>query len=181
MRAREITARRYAKALFMSARETRSAVEVGRELEEFLQVLRSHQEVRDLLSRPWIKPGDRRGIAVSLADKNGAGQLVQNFAGLIAERGRIDHLPEIVGAYRALLDEDLGQARATVRSAVRLADEDKRRLGERLQQMLGKRIIVDEQLDPALLGGFVAQVGSFILDGSLDGQLARLRERLARG
>ena len=36
-------------------------------------------------------------------------------------------------------------------------------------------------MDSTLLGGFVAQVGSLILDGSLDGQLARLRQRLAGG
>ena len=46
---------------------------------------------------------------------------------------------------------------------------------------LGKRIILEEQVDHTLLGGFVAQVGSFILDGSLDGQLGRMRERLAGG
>jgi F-type H+-transporting ATPase subunit delta len=137
--------------------------------------------VKNVLARPWIKAADRRAIAVRLAAGAGAGKLVQDFAGLIAERGRIDHLPEIVPAYRALVDEDLGQARAVVRSSVSLAPEDREKLGARLGEVLGKRIIVEEQVDPSLLGGFVAQVGSLILDGSLDGQLARLRERLARG
>ncbi len=68
-----------------------------------------------------------------------------------------------------------------MRTAVALGAEDKQRLTGRLEEMLGKRIILEEQVDPTLLGGFVAQVGSFILDGSLDGQLARMRERLARG
>ncbi len=75
----------------------------------------------------------------------------------------------------------MGQARASVRSAVALAPADKQRLGTRLEEILGKRILVEEQVDQSLLGGFVAQVGSLILDGSLDGQLARMRERLARG
>ena len=68
-----------------------------------------------------------------------------------------------------------------MRTAVALAPDDQRRLGGRLEQILGKRIIVDEQVDRALLGGFIAQVGSLILDGSLDGQLGRMRERLAGG
>jgi F0F1-type ATP synthase delta subunit len=41
--------------------------------------------------------------------------------------------------------------------------------------------VLDERVDQSLLGGFVAQVGSMVLDGSLDGQLARIRERLATG
>jgi len=124
---------------------------------------------------------DRRGIAVALAKKVGCGKLVQDFVGLVAERGRMDHLGEITEAYRALVDEELGQARARVRSAVPLTEEEKRQLGSRLEQALGKRILVEEHVDSTLLGGFVAQVGSLILDGSLDGQLARMRERLARG
>jgi F-type H+-transporting ATPase subunit delta len=181
VRARELTARRYAKALFAAARETGAAAAVGAELHAFADVIAEHPEVRDVLSRPWIKAADRRGMAVPLAERSGAGKLVRDFAGLVAERGRIDHLPEIVAAYRALVDEDLGQARAAVRSAVAMAPEDKQRLGARLEEILGKRILVEERADQTLLGGFVAQVGSLILDGSLDGQLARLRERLARG
>jgi F-type H+-transporting ATPase subunit delta len=181
VRAREVTAKRYAKALFGAARDKGAAVAVGAELEAFQQVLAAHPEVRDVLSRPWIKAADRRGIAVPIAEKNGAGRLVRDFAGLLAERGRMDHLPEIVAAYRALVDEDLGQARARVRTAVALVPDDKQRLGARLEQILGKRIILEEQVDQTLVGGFIAQVGSLILDGSLDGQLERMRERLAGG
>jgi len=181
MRARERTAERYAKALFAAAREAGSPAAVGTELERLQQALAESPEVRDVLSRPWIKAADRRAIAVPTAEKTGAGRLVQTFAGLLAERGRMNHLPEIVAAYRALVDEDLGQARAQVRTAVALAPEDKRELATRLERILGKRVLLEEEVDPTLLGGFVAQVGSLIVDGSLDGQLARLRARLAGG
>ena len=181
MRARAVTARRYAKALLAAAHEAGSSDAVGRELEALRQQLLANPDVGGVLSRPWIKATDRRGIAASIAGESGASRLVQDFAGLVAARGRADHLADIATAYRALLDEELGQARAQVRSAVALADEDKRQLGARLEQVLGKRVILEEQVDPTLLGGFVAQVGSLILDGSLDGQLARMRERLARG
>lgn len=181
MRAREATARRYAKALHMITREAGSAPAAGKEIEAFLGAVGGQPEIRDVLTRPWIKPADRRGIAVALGQKTGCGRLVQDFVGLVAERGRMDHLGEIVAAYRALVDEDLGQARAQARSAVPLTEEEKRQLGARLERALGKRILFEEHVDSTLLGGFVAQVGSLILDGSLDGQLARMRERLARG
>ena len=181
MRAREGTARRYAKALHSIALEAGSAPAVGSELATVLCVFTEQPEARDALTRPWIKAEDRRRISVAVARAAGCGQLVQDFLGLLADRGRIDHLPEIVPAYQALVDDDLGQARAQVRSAVALTDEEKRQLGSRLERALGKRILLEEHVDSTLLGGFVAQVGSLILDGSLDGQLARMRERLARG
>jgi len=99
----------------------------------------------------------------------------------VAERGRADHLLEIVAAYQTLVDTELGRARAQVRTAVALTDGEKRQLSGKLEHALGKRIILEEQVDATLLGGFIAQVGSLIFDGSLDGQLARMRQRLARG
>jgi F-type H+-transporting ATPase subunit delta len=181
VRAHEGTARRYAKALYELAREAGAPEAVGQELEQVAAVCAGEAPAREVLTRPWIKPADRRGVAVAIAQKAGARKLVQDFAGLVAERGRADHLPEIVAAYRGLVDADLGRARAQVRSAVALTEAEKRDLSGRLERALGRRIILEEQVDPALLGGFVAQVGSVILDGSLDGQLARLRQRLARG
>jgi F-type H+-transporting ATPase subunit delta len=181
MRAREGTARRYAKALHMLARESARTAAVGADLERFLEAFDQQAEAHDVLTRPWIKAGDRRAIAVALAEKAGCGTAVRDFAGLVAERGRMDHLTEIVHAYRQLVDDELGQARAAVTTATPLTGDEKQALARRLETALGKRIILEERIDPALLGGFVAQVGSYILDGSLDGQLARMRERLARG
>jgi F-type H+-transporting ATPase subunit delta len=100
---------------------------------------------------------------------------------LVAERGRLDHLAAIVAAYQELADAALGRVRAQVRTAVALTGAEKDQLARHLQSQLGKQIILEETVDTNLLGGFVAQVGSFILDGSLDGQLGRMRERLVRG
>ena len=181
MRAHEGTARRYAKALFELAQASGDAEPVGRELEQVAAVYAADTGAHDVLTRPWIKPGDRRAVAAAIAQKAGARKLVQDFLGLVADRGRADHLAEIIAAYRLLVDAELGRARAQVRTAVAFTDAEKRQLATRLERVLGKRIIVEEQVDATLLGGFIAQVGSLILDGSLDGQLARMRQRLARG
>ena len=181
MRAHEGTARRYAKALFQIARENASMPVVGDDLTRFLERFDGDAHLHDVLTRPWIKGVDRRAIAVAVAEGEGCGALVRDFVGLLAERGRIDHFTEIIASYRNFVDEDLGQARATVRTAAPLTDAERQELGRRLEGALGKRILLEERVDPTLLGGFVAQVGSYIVDGSLDGQLARMRERLARG
>lgn len=181
MRSHERTARRYAKALYDVAREAGATDAVGQEMEQAAAVCAGDAGAHDVLTRPWIKPADRRAVAVAIARKVGARKLVQDFVGLVAERGRADHLPEIVGAYRTLVDAELGRTRAQVRTAVALTDGEKRQLSGKLEHALGKRVILEEQVDASLLGGFIAQVGSLIFDGSLDGQLARMRQRLARG
>ena len=65
--------------------------------------------------------------------------------------------------------------------AVLDADAERASLSARLSRMLqGRTLVIEESVDPRLLGGFVAEVGSMILDGSLDTQLDRMRDRLAR-
>lgn len=181
MKSRQGTAQRYAKALFSIAREAGNVEAAGRELEQFAAQLAASPQLATMLERPWIKPADRQAVAVEVAKRAGASATVQKAVGLVAARGRMDHLPELVAAYRAMVDETLGRVRAEVRTAVAFTADEKEQLTTRLGRALGKQVLVEESVDPSLLGGFVAQVGSLILDGSLDGQLARMRERLARG
>ncbi len=165
----------------MAATEAGVGEAAGRELAALLEGLESNRQAMDVLARPWIKPSDRHAAALELAKTAGCGKLVSDFVALVAERGRLNHLAAIVAAYRDLEDATLGRVRASVRTVVALTDTEKTQLSQHLQAALGKQILLDERVDTNLLGGFVAQVGSLILDGSLDGQLARMRERLVRG
>jgi F-type H+-transporting ATPase subunit delta len=181
MKAQRAIATRYARALFETAREAGDAEAVGRELDGFHAVFVAQPELRQVLGRPWIKPEDREGIARVTAERSGAGTLVRDFLALLAGRNRIDHLGEIAEVYRGLVDESRDRVRAHVQTSISLTAEERSQLGARLERILGKHVIIEETVDPGLLGGFVARVGSLVLDGSLDGQLARLRARLARG
>ena len=181
MKSREATARRYAKALLDVAREGSSMEAVGRELDAFIELLAAQPALDDVLQRPWIKPPERQAVAREVAQRAGLGKLVQDFVSLVAARGRSDHMREMAAAYRALMDEALGRVTGEVRTAVPMTDDEKQRLSARLGRQIGKQVVLDEVVDRALLGGFVARVGTFVLDGSLDGQLRRLHERLARG
>ena len=181
MKSREATAKRYAKALLAVAREGGTVEAVGRDLDAFVDVFAGQLALQGVLLRPWIKPAEREAVARDVAKAAGLGKLVQDFVSLVAARGRADHLREMAAAYRTLVDEASGRVTGEVRTAVPMTDDEKRRLAQRLGQKLGKQVALEEIVDRSLLGGFVARVGSFVLDGSLDGQLRRLHERLARG
>jgi len=181
MKSREATAKRYAKALLAVAREGGTVEAVGRDLDAFVDVFAGQTALQGVLLRPWIKPAEREAVAREVAKAAGLGKLVQDFVSLVAARGRADHLREMAAAYRTLVDEASGRVTGEVRTAVPMTDDEKRRLAQRLGEKLGKQVVLEEIVDRSLLGGFVARVGSFVLDGSLDGQLRHLHERLARG
>lgn len=181
MPARSAAAKSYAKALFELARERDRVEPVARELERVRDTVAAEPELRSLLARPWVSPQGKRRVVEDVAARLELSRLARDFFALVATRGRASLLEEMTEAYRALVDEHLGRVRARVRTHVPLTDQERDALAARLGRALGgKTVLIEDVVDPGLLGGFVAEIGSLIVDGSLDGQLARLRDRLAR-
>ena len=155
---------------------------VERELGVVAQAIGQAPALRDLFARPWVAASVKQAVAQEVAAGLGLSPLTRDFVALLARQGRGDQLERMADVYRELVDQDLGRLRAHVRTAVPLTEDERQRLRERLGRALGgKHVVLEEAVDRGLLGGFVAEVGSYLVDGSLDGQLARLRHRLASG
>jgi F-type H+-transporting ATPase subunit delta len=182
VKASPAVAKSYAKALFELASEQRNADQMEGELERAAALVAGDQQLAAVLGRPWISPTNKGKLAEEIGQRLELSKLGRDFLALIAAQGRADHLEAIAAAYREMLDAARGRVRARVRTATALTESDRAALSARLGRALGgKQVIVEEVLDQNLLGGVVAEIGSLIVDGSLNGQLARLKERLARG
>lgn len=172
----------YAKALFDLAKERNQVDVVDRELGEAAATFESDLGLRDFFARPWTPAAVKRTVAMEVAQQSGLSKLTGDFLALVAGRGRTDHLEAIAEKYRKLVDEDLGRARARLRTAVPLTDEERHMLSAKLGQGLGSRqVVLEEIVDRTILGGFIVESGGLVLDGSLEGQLERMRRRLASG
>jgi len=88
---------------------------------------------------------------------------------------------QVALAYEELADERLNRGKAMVTSAAPLPEPMLEELKVRLRRATGKEIYLEARVDPAILGGLVAQVGSTVYDGSLRTRLRRMREQLLKG
>jgi F-type H+-transporting ATPase subunit delta len=174
-------ARRYAKALWALASEAARPDAVAQELATFERVLADEPELRDVLLLPWAQAATKRAVVQTVAERLQLSPLTQNFLALVAQRRRLALLADIRAAYEALVDEAAGRVRAQVRSAAPLSEAQRGAIRERLGRRLGKTVLLDTAVDATLVGGFVAEVGSRILDMSVKTQLAALREQITRG
>jgi F-type H+-transporting ATPase subunit delta len=175
-------AKAYAKALFALAKERKQLDEVGREVASAVEAVKGDPELRTFFGRPGVPVKAKRGVADDIGKRLALSKLTRDFLALVAGHGRGDQLEAIGDVFRDLVDADLGRVRATVRTAIPLTEAERSAIATRLSGALGgKQVVVHEVVDRSLLGGFVAEIGSLIMDGSLDGQLARIRQRLARG
>ncbi|RPH77106.1 MAG: ATP synthase F1 subunit delta [Candidatus Rokuibacteriota bacterium] len=182
MKTSPAVAKSYAKAIFELARERDQADQLEAELARIGAFIGEDGELATVLSQPWVTPANKRKLAEELGQRLELSKLGRDVLALVAAHGRADHLRAIATAYRGMLDAAHGRVRARVRTAVPLTDGDRTALTAKLSSALeSKQVVLDEVTDRSLLGGFVAEIGSLIVDGSLDGQLARLRHHLARG
>lgn len=171
-------ARRYAKALFALAEE-KGRVEPWLEaLAGLEQAVAGSAELRDALANPVYAREERRAVALELARALKLDEEPRNLLQLLADRGRLESLLGVVDHFRALADQKAGRVRARVISAVPLADAAAREIAARLAQAARAEVILDRTVDPAILGGVIAQVGSLTYDGSVRAQLESLRRSL---
>lgn len=182
MKSGRAAAKPYARALHDLATERNQTDAIARELEAVAELVAGEPQLHAFFARPWVSASAKQAVAVELATRLELSPLARDVVALVARQGRADHLQAIAAAYRDLVDEDRGRVRARVRTAVPLTPSEREQLQQRLGRALdGKQVLLEEVVDDRLLGGFITEVDSFIVDGSLDGQLARLKERLARG
>jgi F-type H+-transporting ATPase subunit delta len=108
----------------------------------------------------------------------GGSRITRNFIALLIERRRINALSEIRAQFEAEVNERLGIADAEVIGVRPLGDDEKRTLESQIAKVTGKKIRATYSTDKSVLGGSVVKVGSTVYDGSVRGQLERLREQL---
>lgn len=173
-------ARRYARALFGLAEE-KGRVEPWLEgLAALEKAIADSTELRDALANPVYAKEERRALAGELARALQLDEEPRNLLLLLADRGRLESLLGVVDHFRALADQKLGRVRARVISAVPLAEAAAQEIAAKLAQAARAEVILDRAVDPAILGGVIAEVGSFTYDGSVRTQLEELRRSLTR-
>ena len=174
-----VAATRYAKALLDVLYPARA--EMGREqLMKFAAVLTQQAEGRLVLENPTVSTEKRKELLNKIGDALALDVPIRNFLGLLVERNRLDLLDEIVSTYETLLDEKLGVIRARVTSALELDSSQQAEVAARLQALTGKKVRMEVLVDPSLIGGLVAQVGSTIYDGSIRQRLQAFRNNLTQ-
>jgi F-type H+-transporting ATPase subunit delta len=148
------------------------------ELHAVESLLAESDPLRRVLENPSI-PGDRkRAVLDAIVQRMGMTRQARNFIAVLIDHRRLPLFSDIVKQVQQELNDRLGFADAQVSSARLLNDPEKELLEAEITKLTGKRVRAHYEEDKSLLGGAVVKVGSTIYDGSVKGQLARIREQL---
>lgn len=178
---RSAAARRYARALFSLAREAQSTDAARGELSAMAGLFEESAELSQALFRPLHPVEQRRGVLDGVCQRLGTSETVRHFLAFLIDQRRLVDFDTIREEFERLADAAAGRTHASVVTASPLSDDQRERLTRALSQRTGQQVELRVEVDPSLVGGAIARVGTVVFDGSLETQLARLRSSLTRG
>jgi F-type H+-transporting ATPase subunit delta len=175
----QASANRYAKALLDVAVKEADPVKAEQDLAAFANLFATNEPVRRALTNPVVSIQAKRTVMQQIVERAKPIAPVGKLMVLLADRDRLEILPDLITAYRERLMDYQQVVRAEVVSAIPLTPERAAQLQQRLAALTGRTVNLNTRVDPSIIGGLVARIGTTVYDGSVVTQLAKMRERLS--
>ncbi len=170
-------ARRYAAALFQAARESNAVDSVESDLGFITYSVDDIPQLHEMLVHPLI-PGERKKALISQIFKGKVQDITLDFLFLLVDKQREEIVSDVEREYVNLANEYRSVVTVQVTSAVPLTDDERDALVRKLTEFTGKKAELTLSEDPSLIGGIIVQIGDTVIDGSVRGYLASLREKM---
>jgi F-type H+-transporting ATPase subunit delta len=168
-------ARAFADVVFDRRMDANKVLE---ELQAILALVSSSKELREVWEAPSIPADQKRNLLDAIVEREGVSREVRNFIAVVIDHRRIPFLNAIVKQFAQQLNHRLGFTEAEITSARELTQGERSSLEAQVEKLTGKKVRAQYAQDRSILGGAVVKIGSTIYDGSVSGQLERIREAI---
>jgi len=173
-----VVANRYARALADVVAASGDYRKVLDELQDFARVYGESLELKEVFASPAAALPQKMKVLSAIGQRLGLSPVTLNFLRVLLANYRMPLLEEAVQAYRKIANERLGIVQVTISSASDLSPAEREGVAAQFRELTGKQVELDFRIEGELLGGILAQIGSTVYDGSVRGNLARIREQL---
>jgi F-type H+-transporting ATPase subunit delta len=174
----QAVARRYAVALADVVIARGEAQEVRDELSAWEALLRSNTQLVEVFRHPAIPYEQKRGVLDELIKRSRPRPTTANFLKVLLQNHRLAELSEVSAQFAHELDRRAGIVTAQVTTARPLQADAQESLRVRLSELTGSKVRLQFAVDDELIGGVVTRIGSTLYDGSVRGQLQRIKQKM---
>ncbi|OYV88532.1 MAG: ATP synthase F1 subunit delta [Ignavibacteriae bacterium 37-53-5] len=169
--------RRYAGALLELAAELKKVDQVSADMRLIRGAISASRDLELFFASPVIDRSKKKGVIRALFEAK-VDKMTMSFLLLLVEKGRESLLAGIVVEYADLLDEMMGIVNAELKAPFEFDEKHIARARVKLEEITSKKVRMSFSLDKSLVGGFLAQIGDTVYDGSVRRQLELLKRRL---
>jgi F-type H+-transporting ATPase subunit delta len=172
------TAFNYARSLLELANEGQQQAEpIAEELRDIRQVIDANPTFGLYLADPAISETER-GAAIKKIFGGRVSKLMEDFLGVLNEKGRLGLFTQIAGAYAELLEKQLSRVEVDVTVAQALDDQQLEQVRQRVGQALKREAVVHQYVDESIIGGLLLRVQDQLIDASVRYQLQAIKDRM---
>jgi F-type H+-transporting ATPase subunit delta len=173
-------ASRYARALVEVVLEQKIDPSTAvQQVNDMVGSVGASDQLRMVWESPAIPAAQKRSLLDVIVGQSGTLRPIRNFFAILIDHGRIPMLAQIARQFETELNTQLGFVEADVTSSRQLSAEEKQGLESQVERLTGKKVRARYGTNAELLGGALVRVGSTIYDGSIRGQLQKLKEQLS--
>jgi F-type H+-transporting ATPase subunit delta len=149
------------------------------ELHTLAGLLADSADLRRVWENPAIPAEQKRGLLDAIVQRDEISRPVRNLVAVLIDHRRVPFLKPIVQQVEKEINQRLGFAEAQITSVRELGDGEKRTLEAQIEKVTGRKVRAQYGQDASLLGGALVRVGSTVYDGSVKGQLEKIREAIS--
>ena len=172
-------ATRYARALVdVALTERTDLAAIDTQLAAFVDVFQKYDTLRKALLNPAVPVARKHAAVADLVDKLGVLPVVSKILLLLADNDRLAIVPDLADVFHQRLQDRQNIVRADVTTATELSVERLADIQRSLAAATGRTVDLTSRVDPSIVGGMVARIGSTVFDGSIVSHLKRIRQRL---
>lgn len=168
----------YGKALYEAGLENKELELVYKEL-EYLYSVFSALQIKEI-SNPTINISIKKEVISEIVKKGKLSKTIEKSLDVLLDSGRFIYLKEICIAFKKFYCAQNNIALVNVRTVKELSISQDKKLKENLESFLQKKLIINYEIIPSILGGLVIDYDSFQIDDSIKGKLSRL-EQIMKG
>jgi F-type H+-transporting ATPase subunit delta len=149
------------------------------EAQSLAQLVAGSRQLREVWEAPSIPADQKRALLDAIVAREGISRSVRNFVAVLMDHRRIKFLEPIVKEFEQELNRRMGFVEAQIVSARELGQSERSALEAQVEKLTGHKVRARYAQDGSILGGAIVKVGSTIYDGSVKGQLERIREAIS--
>jgi F-type H+-transporting ATPase subunit delta len=170
---------RYARALLdVAVKEQADLEQIDRELTQFAELFTQYPLLEKVLINPAVPVPRKRAAVADLLARAAFSPIVSKLLTLLADRDRLVLVPELLTAYNERLLDYRNVVRAQVTTAAAIDERRVQAIQNGLEHLTGRTVKLSTMVDPSIIGGMVARIGSTVYDASVTRQLEKMKERL---
>lgn len=171
---------RYARALTDAVLDMKMDVlRAVSDLNAIVGLTAESQDLRKVWENPAIPVEQKRAVLDAIVAREGTARVIRNFIAVLIDHERIRQLPQIARQFETEMNARMGLADAEITSVHELGSRDRLDLEQQIEHLTRKKVRARYKTNSNLLGGAVIRIGSTVYDGSLRGQLAKIKEQLS--